>query len=233
MPDISLIKQILYSIKGPLALAFSHQTEDAVALHLILQFTPESWGQDACALRTIEVFTLDTEKLFPETYAYHDDVEKFFGLEIKKYFPEEDAVKDLEQELGEWGMRESLEKRRRCCDVRKVEPLQKALAGKSAWITGLRAAQSITRQGLQVLEYDRRFGLIKINPLADWTDEDLEAYIKTYNLPVNPLYGKGFKSIGCAPCTRAVQENEDIRAGRWWWENPDHKECGLHLKEKA
>jgi phosphoadenosine phosphosulfate reductase len=222
MPDITALQNILASIKGPIALAFSHQAEDAVALHLAAR----------CGTEGLEVFTLDTGKLFPETLAYHEEAEKFFGLRIKKYSPEAGEAEELERALGEWGMRESLENRRRCCAVRKVAPLQRALKGKSAWITGLRAAQSVTRAGLGILEYDGKNGLIKINPLADWTDEDVSAYIKEHHLPLNPLYAKGFKSIGCRPCTRAVEDGEDIRAGRWWWENPEHRECGLHVKQE-
>ncbi|MFP3040474.1 phosphoadenylyl-sulfate reductase [Treponema primitia] len=221
-----VLTSILDKIRGPMALAFSHQAEDAVVLHLILQSVPEF------ASGGLEVFTLDTEKLFPETLSYHEEAEKFFKVPIKRYRPDGDAIKKLEEELGEWGMRESPEKRRLCCRVRKVDVLGKVLAGKSAWITGLRAAQSVTRTGLQVLEYDEQNGLIKINPLAAWSDEDLAAYIEEHRIPLNPLYSQGFKSIGCAPCTRAVQEGEDIRAGRWWWENPDHKECGLHNNKR-
>jgi phosphoadenosine phosphosulfate reductase len=114
-----------------------------------------------------------------------------------------------------------------------VKPLEKILQSKSAWATGLRAIQSVTRQNLKILEYDEKFGLIKINPLYDWTDDELAAYIDEFKLPENPLYAKGYKSIGCAPCTRPVKEGEDIRAGRWWWENPEHKECGLHVKQEA
>jgi phosphoadenosine phosphosulfate reductase len=230
-PSNRILASILDKIRGPVALAFSHQAEDAAVLHLVLQSIPEfaSGAQDPD--RTLEVFTLDTEKLFSETVSYHEEAERFFKVPIKKYRPDGGEVKKLEQELGdEWGMRESLEKRHLCCKVRKVDVLRKVLAGKSAWITGLRAAQSVTRTGLQVLEYDEQNGLIKINPLAAWSDEDLAAYIEEHHIPLNPLYGQGFKSIGCAPCTRAVKEGEDIRAGRWWWENPEHKECGLHLK---
>ncbi|MDR2797667.1 MAG: phosphoadenylyl-sulfate reductase [Treponema sp.] len=210
-------------MRGPAALAFSYQAEDAAALHLLLQ----------CGGEEVEVFTLDTRRLFPETGAYHRELELFFKVPIHQYYPDPEEEKKLEAELGEWGMRESLEKRQRCCDVRKVRPLGRLLAGKNAWVTGLRAAQSITRSELKLLEYDEQFGLIKINPLADWSDEDLAAYIERYRIPLNPLYAQGFKSIGCAPCTRAVQEGEDIRAGRWWWELPGHKECGLHTRRAA
>ncbi|MDR3201149.1 MAG: phosphoadenylyl-sulfate reductase [Spirochaetales bacterium] len=213
---------MLSDIKGPIALAFSHQAEDIAVLHLTLACKPES----------LEVFTLDTGKLFPETLSFHDEAEKFFGISIIKYRPEPDELRTLENKLGPWGMRESLENRHLCCSVRKVIPLQKALKGKTAWITGLRAAQSVTRTDLKIREYDEANGLLKINPIAAWTDEQLSAYIRENGLPIHPLYAKGFKSIGCEPCTRAVKEGEDIRAGRWWWENPEHKECGLHLKER-
>jgi phosphoadenosine phosphosulfate reductase len=218
------LQNIVDKIRGPIALAFSYQAEDVAALHLLLQ----------CGIPDPEVFTLDTLKLFPETLAYHDELEKFFHITIKKYTPDAAEIKELEIKLeDEWGMRASLENRHLCCQVRKVNPLGKILAGKSAWVTGLRAGQSVTRTDLKVLEYDEKFGLIKINPLADWTGEDLAAYIAKNGLPLNPLYSQGFKSIGCAPCTRAVNEGEDTRAGRWWWENPEHKECGLHLRKKV
>jgi phosphoadenosine phosphosulfate reductase len=214
--------RIVKNLRGPLSLAFSYQAEDAAALHLVLR----------AGARDLEAFTLDTLKLFPETASYHRELEAFFGLPIRVYRPDSGEVSALEEKLGEWGMRGSLENRRLCCRIRKLNPLEKILRGKSAWITGLRAAQSPTRTATPVLEYDERFGLIKINPLAAWEDEDLADYTAEYGLPQNPLYAKGFKSIGCAPCTRPVGEGEDIRAGRWWWENPEHKECGLHTRER-
>jgi phosphoadenosine phosphosulfate reductase len=216
------LSRILKAIRPPVALAFSYQAEDAAALHLLLGCGGE-----------VEVFTLDTRRLFPETEAYHRELERFFNITIHRYYPDPEEEKALEAALGEWGMRESLENRRRCCEVRKVRPLARALAGKSAWVTGLRAAQSVTRSSIKMLEYDERFGLIKIHPLADWSDEDLAAYIERHRIPLNPLYAQGFTSIGCAPCTRPVREGEDIRAGRWWWEQPDHKECGLHTRRAA
>jgi phosphoadenosine phosphosulfate reductase len=218
-----LLSRLLKTIRGPIALALSYQAEDAAALHLLLR----------CGGGDLEVFTLDTNKLFPETGAYHRELEGFFNIKIHTYHPDPEEEKELEDDLGEWGMRESLEKRRLCCSIRKVRPLQRVLAGKNAWVTGLRSAQSVTRSDLKVLEWDEKFGLVKINPLADWSDADLSAYIERYRIPLNPLYAKRFKSIGCAPCTRAVKEGEEGRAGRWWWENPEHKECGLHLKERT
>jgi phosphoadenosine phosphosulfate reductase len=217
------VSQIIGNLAGPIAQAFSYQSEDVICLHLLLQ----------CGVKDLEVFTLDTRKLFPEIAEYHQEVESFFNIKIVRYFPDAEEEKELEAELGEWGMRGSLENRRRCCEVRKVRPLGKALAGKNVWVTGLRAAQSATRSDLTAFEWDDKFGLVKINPLFDWSDEDTASCLKEYGLPENPLYAKGFKSIGCAPCTRPVKEGEDIRAGRWWWENPEHKECGLHIRERA
>jgi phosphoadenosine phosphosulfate reductase len=220
--NLEKLAGITAKIRGPIGLAFSYQAEDAAALHLLSQC-------GAGTLASLEIFTLDTGKFFPETQTYHETMERFFRITIKRYYPEKSAVEELEQKLGgEWGMRESLEKRRLCCRVRKVEPLSHALAGKSAWVTGLRIAQSETRADLAPLEYDEAHGLIKINPLFDWTNDDLAQYIAEHQIPMHPLYERNFKSIGCAPCTRAVKPGEDIRAGRWWWENPEHKECGLH-----
>ena len=215
--------EVLGDIQGKIALAFSYQAEDMAVLDLLA----------GLGLRGLEVFTLDTGKSFPETESYHEEVERFFHIAIERYRPDSGALEVLEEKLGEWGIRESLENRRFCCRVRKVEPLGRALAGKSAWITGLRAAQSVTRTGIGVREYDDDHEMIKINPLFDWSDEDLADYIRGRGLPLHPLYEQGFRSIGCAPCTRAVRPGEDIRAGRWWWENPDHKECGLHSRPKA
>jgi phosphoadenosine phosphosulfate reductase len=224
---IAVLAKIIKSINGPIGLAYSYQREDTAVLHLLLQ----AYGETAAA--NLEVFTLDTNKLFPETEEYHKKIENFFGLAITKYSPDPNEEKNLEAKLGEWGMRGSLEDRHFCCEIRKVKPLEKILKTKSAWVTGLRASQSVTRQDLKILECDEKFGLIKINPLFDWSDAELEAYTKKFNLPENPLYAKGYKSIGCAPCTRPVKDGEDIRAGRWWWENPEHKECGLHVKQGA
>jgi phosphoadenosine phosphosulfate reductase len=217
------LSRITGSIQGSVAMAFSYQWEDAAALHLLLR----------CGLPDLEVFTLDTKKLFPQITEYHKRVEEFFGIAIQTYGPDPEEEKELETKLGEWGMRESLENRHLCCRIRKIHPLRKILGKKSAWVTGLRSAQSVTRADIKILEYDEQFGLIKINPLFDWTAEDLAAYVEKYKLPANPLYGEGFTSIGCAPCTRPVKAGEDIRAGRWWWENPEHKECGLHQNKRA
>jgi phosphoadenosine phosphosulfate reductase len=213
-----VLANILKEIKGTVALAFSHQQEDVAVLDILLKSNRDDF----------EVFTLDTLKLFPETYAFNREIENFFGISIKSYAPESAVAKELEAELGEYGIRESIENRKRCCRIRKVDGLRIALTGKGAWITGLRAAQSLTRAGLEFIEYDNTHKLIKINPIVNWSDEDVRSYTEEHSLPVHPLYRAGYKSIGCAPCTRPVADGEDIRAGRWWWEDPEKKECGLH-----
>lgn len=207
---------------GKIALAFSHQIEDTIALDLTLKA--------GINRANLEVFTLDTKKLFDESLAYQAEVARFFDIEIKPYSANDKAIIALENELGEWGMRESVEKRKQCCAVRKIEPLKVALSGKIAWISGIRIAQSITRAQTKLVENDANFALKKINPLFDWEDSKMWEYAKAQNLPINALYKKGFSSIGCSVCTRAIKDGEDIRAGRWWWENPDHKECGLHRR---
>jgi phosphoadenosine phosphosulfate reductase len=209
---------ILNEIKGAIGFSCSYQAEDIALLHLLKDHD------------NIEIFTLETLKHFHQSETFHNEIERFFNVKIIKYYPDQSEVKELETELGDYGMRESLEKRRLCCDIRKVRPLERALKNKSAWITGLRAAQSITRANLQLVEYDEKYRLLKINPIFDWSEKELYDYIAQNDLPLHPLYAEGFKSIGCEPCTRAVAEGEDIRSGRWWWENPEHKECGLHIK---
>lgn len=230
--DIARLREVLGEIvdsnknvgknKQKIALAFSHQIEDTIALDLTLKA-----GIDR---ENLEVFTLDTRKLFSESLAYQAEVERFFNIEIVPYSALDSHILTLENELGEWGMRESVEKRKQCCAVRKIEPLKVALSGKVAWISGIRIAQSITRSETKLIENDANFALVKINPLFDWDDSKMWDYAKAHNLPINALYSQGFSSIGCSICTRAIKEGEDIRAGRWWWENPDHKECGLHKR---
>jgi phosphoadenosine phosphosulfate reductase len=214
------LSRVTAVIRGPIALAYSYQAEDTVALDMLLKL----------GLRELSVFTLDTKKLFPELADYHRQVEDFFAVNIERLCPDEDEERELDIRQGEFGMRESLADRQLCCRIRKVKPLMFFLEGKSAWITGLRASQSVTRSGMRELEYDSQFKLIKINPLVDWSWEDVERYLSEKSLPRNPLYEKGFKSIGCAPCTRPVKAGEDIRAGRWWWENPENRECGCMKK---
>ncbi|KAB1154342.1 phosphoadenylyl-sulfate reductase [Flavobacterium luteum] len=177
----------------------------------------------------ITVFTLDTGRLFQETYDVFHKTEKKYKVGIKTYFPETTDVEKLLNTKGPNSFYESVENRKECCFIRKVVPLTKALKGNEIWITGLRAEQSENRNDLATFEYDAHFNIIKFNPLLKWTLAEVQKYIDDNNVPQNTLHKKGFVSIGCAPCTRAIAEGEDIRAGRWSWES-SHKECGLHQK---
>ena len=177
----------------------------------------------------LTIFTLDTGRLHEETYELMDKVRSKYGLEIKTYFPDRDKVENLVREKGFFSFRESVENRKECCYIRKVEPLNRALGELKAWITGLRRSQGVTRTDIpKVLEDAGHPPLRQSNPLAEWTEEQVMNYIIENNVPINILHKRNYPSIGCAPCTRPVEHGEDIRAGRWWWENPEHKECGLH-----
>lgn len=177
----------------------------------------------------LTIFTLDTGRLHEETYEVMEQVRSKYGLKIKTYFPNRDKVEKLVREKGFFSFRESVDNRKECCYIRKVEPLNRALGDLKAWITGLRRSQGVTRTDIaKVMEDTDHPPLIKINPLAEWTEEQVMTYIKNNNVPINILHKRNYPSIGCAPCTRPVEKGEDIRAGRWWWENPEHKECGLH-----
>lgn len=180
--------------------------------------------------RQVRIFTLDTGRLFPETYDLIDRTSRKYKKNIEVFFPENSQVQKIVNEKGINLFFESVENRKLCCQVRKLEPLKRAFAGLDAWICGLRADQSVTRKDIGVIEWDENNDLVKINPLAYWSETQVWDYIKANGIPYNPLHDKDFPSIGCLPCTRAVMPGEDIRAGRWWWENPDTKECGLHKK---
>lgn len=177
----------------------------------------------------VKMFTLDTGRLFYETYDLLSRTEAKYKVKIKTYFPKSESVEELVNDMGINGMYESPENRKNCCYVRKVEPLKRALAGNTIWITGLRSEQSNNRSSMQRIEWDEGNQIVKYNPLMDWSMEDMLQYIQDNKIPYNPLHDKGFVSIGCAPCTRAIEPGEDPRAGRWWWEN-SKKECGLHTK---
>ncbi len=204
--------------KNRIAFASSFSIEDQVITKMIVDINKET-----------NIFTLDTGRLPYETYKLIENTNSFFDIKIDVYFPEFNSVQKIVKEKGINLFHNSVEDRKLCCNVRKVEPLKRALRGHSAWITGLRREQSITRNNLEPVEVDDNFGLIKINPLINWSEEEVWSYIKKHNIPYNNLYNQNYKSIGCAPCTRAVREGGDVREGRWWWENPDTKECGLHL----
>ena len=177
----------------------------------------------------VDVFTLETGRLFPETKQTLAASQARYGLPIRAVTPDPEEVLNLVAQDGIFGFREALENRKRCCEIRKVHPLNKALKGAGAWITGIRREQTGSRSRMPFAEWDEAHDLIKVNPIADWSAETLEAYIAEHDVPVNPLHAQGFPSIGCQPCTRAVAPGEDPRAGRWWWENQDKKECGLHM----
>ncbi|MCG3177248.1 MAG: Thioredoxin-dependent 5'-adenylylsulfate reductase [Candidatus Omnitrophica bacterium] len=205
------------------ALASSFGAEDVALIDILSKSAPG-----------LRVFTLDTGRLNEETYEVMDRVRRRYGLVIETYFPETARVEALEREKGYYSFRQSVEARKECCGIRKVEPLRRALSGLEAWMTGLRREQAVTRTALELIEIDAsNGGILKINPLAGWTHDQLWAYIRANAVPYNRLHDAGYPSIGCSPCTRAVAPGEDVRAGRWWWENPEHKECGLHLSPKA
>ena len=205
------------------------------------EFTPAVFASSLAAedmvltdliLRTglpIGIFTLETGRLHAETLSVIDRIKETYNYDVALYRPEPAAVDTYVQQNGLNAFYESIALRKECCHIRKIEPLGRALAGNKAWVTGQRRAQSSTRAALDVQEQDDAHGMAKFNPLADWSEQDVWHYIRSNNVPYNALHDKGYPSIGCEPCTRAIQPGEDVRAGRWWWENPDTKECGLHV----
>ena len=218
LPPVERLVRFRAAVDGRIVFTTSFGLEDQVLLHHLCEA-----GID------VDVVTLDTGRLFAETYATWEETERRYGRRIRAVYPRHDALEALIAGQGINGFYQSREARAACCDVRKVEPLARALAGASAWITGLRADQSAQRRGVDLVEADRERGLLKLNPLHDWTREAAAAFAREHEVPTNPLHEKGFLSIGCAPCTRAVRPGEPERAGRWWWEDDAKKECGLHL----
>lgn len=207
--------------RPPAAFSTSFGAEDMVLLDLIRRHD-----------LPISIFTLDTGRLPAETYRLMQQVEEEYGSCVTVFFPDAQAVQRLVAADGINGFYGSVDKRKACCAVRKTEPLGRALAGKRAWVTGLRAAQSVTRAQLAAREHDAAFGIEKFNPLHDWSEADVWAHIRAHDVPYNELHDRFYPSIGCAPCTRAITPGEDIRAGRWWWELPESKECGLHVRRR-
>ncbi|MFP5344182.1 MAG: phosphoadenylyl-sulfate reductase [Gammaproteobacteria bacterium] len=205
---------------APAALASSLGAEDMVLADVICKHAP-----------AIEIFTLDTGRLPEEAYRLIQLIRSRYGRALTIYFPRAEAVQQYVAQHGPNAFYESVELRKACCHMRKVEPLQRALQGKKAWITGLRRQQSAARKDLALSEWDEEHGLRKFNPLADWTRDEVWRYIRHFDVPYNVLHDKGYASIGCAPCTRAITAGEDERAGRWWWEQESAKECGLHVKQ--
>lgn len=206
---------------SPATFANSFGAEDMVLTDLIAQHYPR-----------IEMFTLDTGRLPEETYSLMKEVADRYGIRVRVYFPDAAAVESYVAQNGPNAFHDSVDLRKRCCHIRKVEPLKRALSGKRAWITGLRRDQAPTRKDLVESEFDADNGLQKFSPLLDWSESDVWSYLKRFDVPYNALHDKGYSSIGCAPCTRAITRGEDVRAGRWWWEDPEVKECGLHPGKK-
>jgi len=223
LPDATpeeILRAGLDAAGGPVSLACSFSMEDVAIIDIAHE-----------AGLTLGVFALDTGRLNEETYEVADALVERYRLKIDWYFPQREEVEQLERADGLFSFRESLDKRHACCQIRKVEPLSRALKGLSGWVTGMRREQSVTRSDLKAIELDElNGGILKINPLLDWTEARLLGYTEVQRLPQNRLYSQGYRSIGCAPCTRAVKPGEDARAGRWWWENPENKECGLHRR---
>jgi phosphoadenosine phosphosulfate reductase len=191
--------------------------ESVVLTDLIWERVPE-----------IDIFSIDTGRLYPETYDLIERIQHRYGRTLRLYYPEAADLEDWVAQNGINGFRNGIEQRHGCCGIRKVAPFRRAVAGKSAWVTGIRRAQSASRSLATAVEWDSVYGLHKISPLLDWSETDIWDYIRKKRLPYNSLHDTGFPSIGCAPCTRAVQPGDDERSGRWWWERPDSRECGLH-----
>lgn len=216
-PILSAIHNLLENYREKLVFTTSFGYEDQVITDLIFRNNLD-----------IKVITLDTGRLFPETYkVYRSTLEKY-KKPIKVYFPPTDKVEELLDKKGPYSFYESVENRKECCYIRKVIPLKRALSGNKIWITGLRASQSENRSEMKKFEWDAGNQIIKYNPLLDWSLDEVKDYVRKNNVPYNVLHDRGFVSIGCEPCTRAIQSGEDFRAGRWWWEQSSGKECGLH-----
>lgn len=218
-PAEEVLGWALQTFRPRIALASSFGAEDVVLIDMW-------WRLD----RDVRVFTLDTGRLPEETYEVMDRIRERYGIAIATYCPDAAGVEALEREHGFYSFRRSVAERKYCCGVRKVEPLGRALAGLDAWVTGLRREQTETRSAVQQVERDPGHGgILKVNPLTEWTTEEVWQYVRAHDVPYNRLHDRGYPSIGCAPCTRAIRPGEDLRAGRWWWERPETKECGLHL----
>lgn len=220
LPPQALLQWAVEQFGERVALACSFGAEDVALVDMLAQITPRP-----------RFFVLDTGRLHQETYNVMERCRQRYHIEFEVYFPQTALVERLLRTKGANSFYQSIEDRKECCYIRKVEPLERALAGLQAWITGLRRQQAVTRADISKIEIDQAHGgLLKLNPLADWSEQQVWEYIRTHNVPYHPLHDQGFPSIGCVPCTRAIRLGEDLRAGRWWWEKPEHKECGLHLK---
>ena len=214
-----ILDYLLTQTQQRVALSSSFGAEDQVLTDIMLKIDENA-----------NIFTLDTGRLPYETYSVMDETNLKYGIKVNVFFPKSEDIEELYKTQGINSFYESIENRKSCCFVRKIAPLKRALEGVDIWVTGLRLAQSITRESMQMFEFDEANNVLKVNPLLHWEEKDVWQYIHIHRLPHNKLHKLGFPSIGCAPCTRAVEDGQDIRSGRWWWENPEHKECGLHFK---
>lgn len=220
-PAEEVLNYFLKEFKGRIALSSSLGAEDQVLTDMIANIDKET-----------SIFTLDTGRLFPETYDLIDETNKQYNIKMQVYFPDFVKVEQMVQKKGINLFYDSLENRKLCCHIRKIESLKRAFKGLDVWICGLRHEQSVTRIASKMVEWDEQHNLVKVNPLIEWEEKEVWDYIHNHNVPYNTLHDKGFPSIGCQPCTRSIKPDEDIRAGRWWWEEPEHRECGLHIREK-
>lgn len=217
LPADEVVRYFIENHASRLAFSTSLGAEDQVITQIISRIDPG-----------IYIFTLDTGRMFQETYDLRDLTQQRYKVKILVFFPDAKAVEEMVNQKGINLFYETIENRKQCCQTRKIEPLKRALRNVDIWISGLRREQSVTRENLSIVEWDNINKKIKVNPLIEWNSQDLWDYIHQNNIPYNPLHDSGYPSIGCLPCTRPVEAGEDIRAGRWWWENPDMKECGLH-----
>lgn len=214
-----ILQYLLDKFPGKVTLGSSMGAEDQVLIDMMSK-----------CKGTYSVFTLDTGRLFPETYELIDTTNKKYGLRIRVLFPDKQQIEEMVNSKGINLFYESVENRKLCCYLRKVEPLKRALPGNEIWITGLCKDQSVNRFFTKLVDWEENFKILKVSPLLNWTEKEVWNYIKKNNVPYNSLHDKNFPSIGCQPCTRAIKNGEDVRAGRWWWESPEHSECGLHEK---
>ena len=218
MGALEALSRFFDEYHGKIVLASSFGAEDQVLTHMLMQVNPQ-----------VEIFTIDTGRLYPETLELLKITEKKYKFHYTVYRPNRESIASFGKEKGLDSIYDSIANRKSCCYIRKIEPLQRALKGVGGWITGLRRTQSANREQISKVEIDENHGgIYKLSPLANWSDQDVWAYIKKHDVPCNKLHAKGYPSIGCEPCTRAVKPGEDIRVGRWWWEKSVHKECGLH-----
>lgn len=234
----TLIPELLYLTRGlsnsEALKVLSQRFPDKVTFSSSFSFEDQVITHDILSNdMNIRIFTLDTGRLFAETYSVWNSTNDRYHTRVKAYYPNHEQIEDFVNKKGPNSFYESVENRKGCCFIRKVEPLSRALKGNVVWVTGLRAEHSAARKDLSLMEWDESNQVIKYHPLLHWTTEEVTKYIKQYNIPYNPLHDRGFVSIGCAPCTRAIKPGEDFRAGRWWWEEEGRKECGLHVSQES